>query len=198
MADQQENQQVAQPPAEVTPEEQQKMNEGLSIIADLYGTPITRIVLKHVVKNIENLRDSDRKQAYELIDTIKPEIVDLGCIHLSRNNKDFYILLDECDRSQDLRKELVKLYPIPDEQIEQIRTQMKIMVNLVMIKYQSLLKEYNHITEAIDRLADYQIEFDQLQVDTVKWHLYINDDWIDRIGFFVKTANAAHQMGASK
>lgn len=160
--------------------------EGVKVLRDLYGIPISRQLLKHLVKNIDDISSSERKRLNGLIDDIYPEIIDVGCIKLNVRNKEYYILFDDCSRDHEHAKELSKLQLTNPKQIQQINQQINFMVNLIKIRYSEIIKEFPTLIHELDRASDYSIDFDQLQVDVNNCFLYINYDWIDRIGLFVK------------
>jgi len=157
------------------------------------GLPATRMTLTHMIR-AANLRDSAKSKAQNMIAQISPVTDHVG-ITVRYRLRDtgaqgtVHIGLTECPRLHNMDNQVNKVKPlVTDESWVGITQHMTALVNLGMKIYRETIAKNLDIVRHINSLAedDPCEKYLCYKVDPTNTTLYIDDDWPNRIGVFIR------------
>ena len=173
--------------------------EGLQALENLtlaMGLPATRAMFRSMVQ-VADLRGSALAAAEKHIAEISP-VTEVGCMKVDFFNQTTqapdvaYLVLDRCPRHHNLGAELNKLeVHVSSDKWPEILRSLSSLVHIGRTVYsQAARKNHNLIKQIFGASADDArwngTQYLDLQVDHKNTTLFIEPDWPDRIGIYIR------------
>ena len=157
------------------------------------GLPATRATFHHMI-TASGKRGGDKLDATREVTEFSP-VTEVGCmkidfINIVTQKPDVaYILLDQCPKGHNLGAQISKLKPlVPEGKWPEVLKHMSMLIQIGRSVYGNTTRQHLPlIRKLFDLAADDKCEkYLDFRVDQANTTLYVDADWPNRVGIFVR------------
>lgn len=178
--------------AQMLEEMSQEDAEGLRDLQNLtlsMGLPATRALFRQMVV-ASGIRGADKEAAKREITEFSP-VTEVGCMKVDFHDRTTnrgsvaYLLLDACPKAHDLGTQLDKLRSrCAEAKWPEVLRHLSMLIQIGRSVYAQVAKRHAALLGKL--VGDRRAEYSEVKVDRENTTLYLNSEWPNRVGIYVK------------